>query len=145
MLISILKKLNWFGLTCLIILLLFMGEWMSLLAKKNYLLRCWGWLFLPNWIEALTLSLLLKLLPRKLEPSFALWSFFVLRLFCISVNLPYGHAWNTVVMSELMLLVATWNCWMSYKNGYAGLLLLHLFLFWTLGSMSKCSQLNSFL
>ena len=32
------------------------------------------------------------------------------------------NAWNTVVMSGLVLLVATWNCWISYKNGYAGLL-----------------------
>ena len=24
-------------------------------------------------------------------------------------------------MSELVLLVATWNCWISYRNGYAGL------------------------
>ena len=31
-----------------------------------------------------------------------------------------------VVMSGLVLLVATWNCWISYKNGYAGLLVLHL-------------------
>ena len=41
-------------------------------------------------------------------------------------SLPYGHAWNTAVMSGLVLLVATWNCWISYKNGYAGLLVLHL-------------------
>ena len=33
-----------------------------------------------------------------------------------SVNLPYGHAWNTVVLSGLVLLVATWNCWIIYKN-----------------------------
>ena len=44
----------------------------------------------------------------------------------ISINLPYGHAWNTVVMSGLALLVATWNCWISYQNRYAGLLVLHL-------------------
>ena len=84
------------------------------------------WLSLLNWIGALTLSLLLKLLPRKLEPWFVLWSFFLLRLFWISINLPYGRAWNTVVMSGLVLLVATWNCWISYKNEYAGLLVLHL-------------------
>ena len=42
------------------------------------------------------------------------------------INLQYGHAWNTVVMSRLVLLVATWNSWKSYKNGYAGLLVLHL-------------------
>ena len=44
----------------------------------------------------------------------------------ISINLPYGHAWNTVVMSGLVLLVATWNCWISCKNRYTGLLVLQL-------------------
>ena len=39
--------------------------------------------------------------------------------------LPYGVAWNTVVMSGLVLLVATSICWISQKNGYAGLLVLH--------------------
>ena len=38
----------------------------------------------------------------------------------------YSHAWNTVAMSGLVLLVATWNCWISYKNGYVRLLVLHL-------------------
>ena len=42
------------------------------------------------------------------------------RLLCISINLPYGHVQNTVVMSELVLLVATCNCQMSYRNEYAG-------------------------
>ena len=36
------------------------------------------------------------------------------------------YAWNTYVISGLVLLVATWNCWISYKNRYAGLLILHL-------------------
>ena len=27
--------------------------------------------------------------------------FFFLRLLCISTNLPYGHGWNSVVMSRL--------------------------------------------
>ena len=89
---------------------LLMWKWMRLFLRKNHLLRCWGWLFLLNWIGALTLSLLLKLPPRKLESWFALWSFFLLRFLCISVNLRYCHAWNTVVMSGLVLLVATWNC-----------------------------------
>ena len=35
---------------------------------------------------------------------------FLLRLLCISINLPYTHIWNTVVMSGLVPLVATWNC-----------------------------------
>ena len=35
-------------------------------------------------------------------------------LFFISINLPHSHAWNTVVISGLVLLVATWNCQVSY-------------------------------
>ena len=31
-------------------------------------------------------------------------------LYLYKLNLPYGHVWNTVVMSGLVLLVATWNC-----------------------------------
>ena len=34
--------------------------------------------------------------------------------------------WNTAVISGLVPLVATWKWWISYKNGYAGLLVLHL-------------------
>ena len=76
-----------------------MWKSMGLFSRKNYLLRYCGWLSVLNWIGTLTLSLLPKLLQRKLEHWFVL-SFF--------------------------LLVATWNCWISYKNGYAGLLVLHL-------------------
>ena len=61
------------------------------------------------------------------------------------INLPCGHVWNTVVMSGLVLLFATWNCWISYRNGYAGLLVFHLLPLLNLGSLSKCSQLKSFL
>ena len=57
--------------------------------------------------ETLTLSLLLIPLSKKLEPWFALWSFFFLRILFISVNLPYGLAKNTVVMSGLVLSTAT--------------------------------------
>ena len=49
-----------------------------------------------------------------------------MKLLCISINLPYVHARNTIFTSGLVPLVATWNCWISYKNGYAGLLVLHL-------------------
>ena len=40
----------------------------------------------------------------------------------------YVHVWNTLVTSGLMPLVATWNCYTSYKNRYAGLLVIHLLL-----------------
>ena len=36
--------------------------------------------------------------------------FFLLRLLCISINLPDAHVWNTVVTSGLVPLVATWIC-----------------------------------
>ena len=49
-----------------------------------------------------------------------------MRLFCISINLLYHHAWNIVVLSGLRFLAATWNCYISYKNIYAGLFVLHL-------------------
>ena len=35
------------------------------------------------------IAILLKLSPGKLEPCFVLWSFFLQRLLCISINLPY--------------------------------------------------------
>ena len=70
-LISMLKKLNWFRLTILTLVLL-MWRWMGLFLRKNHLLRCRGCLSLLNWIGALTLSLLLNLPPRKLERCFVL-------------------------------------------------------------------------
>ena len=53
-------------------------------------------------------------------------SFFLQRLLCISINLPYGYALNIVVIPRRVLLDTTWNCWLRYKNGYAGLLVFHL-------------------
>ena len=91
-------------------LVLLMWKSMGLFLRKNDLLKCWGWLSFLNWVGALTLSLLLKLHPRKLEPWFIVWSFFLLRLLCFIINLPYNNVWNTVVMSGLVLLVASWNC-----------------------------------
>ena len=51
LLISMLEKCNWFCLTGLITQVLLMVKWMGLFLRKN-LLRCWGWLSLPNWIGA---------------------------------------------------------------------------------------------
>ena len=41
---------------------------------------------------------------------------FLLRLLCISINLPYTHIWSTVVMSGLVPQVITWNYQTSYKK-----------------------------
>ena len=61
------KNSNSFCFTCLMTLVLLMWKWMGLFLRKNHPFRCYGWLSLPNWIEAHTLPLLLKLFPRKLE------------------------------------------------------------------------------
>ena len=79
----------------------------SVLEEKSSF-KMLGWLSPLNWIGAFTLSLLIKLPIRKSEFWFVIWNFH-LRLLCISVNLPYGHAWNTVVMFGLVPLNATWN------------------------------------
>ena len=67
LLISVLGKLSWFCLTDLITMVQLMWKWMGLFLGKYYLLRCWGWPSLLNWIGILTLSLLLKLPPIKVE------------------------------------------------------------------------------
>ena len=91
---------------------------MGLFLRKNHVWKCWGWLSLLNRIGSLILSLLLKQPPRKLETWFVLWSFFLLRLLCISINLPYGHVRNTVVMSRLVPLITTSKCLIIYKSRY---------------------------
>ena len=67
-----------------------------------------------------------KTTPKKIGALIRSMKFLSPRLLCISINLPYGHAWNTVVTSGLVALVATWNCQISYKKGYAGLSVLHM-------------------
>ena len=41
--------------------------------------------------------------------------------FFISID---SHAWNVVAMLGLVLPTATWICYISYRNGYPGLLVL---------------------
>ena len=67
LLISMLRKLSRSRLTGLITLVPLMWKLMVLFLKKNNLLKYWCWPSLLNWIGALTLSVLLKLHPRKLE------------------------------------------------------------------------------
>ena len=62
-----------------------MWKWMGLFLRKNDFLRYWAWFSLLNWIGVLTLSLLLTLPSRKLEPWFILWSSFLLRLLSVSL------------------------------------------------------------
>ena len=90
---------------------------------------------LLNCIGVLTLPLLLKYITsiaktasKKIGALICSMTFLSAEVALYLKNLPYVHVWNTVVTSGLVPLVATWNCWTSYKNGYAGLLVLHLLL-----------------
>ena len=69
--------------------------------EKNHLSRCWNSFSLQNWIAALILPLLIKLPLRKLEPWSVLW------WFISDLDLQLDLAWNTFVMSGLVLLAAT--------------------------------------
>ena len=80
---------------------------------------------LLNWIGAFTLSLLLNWSLRKLESWFVLSCFFPLRFLFVSLSLPSGLAWNTIVSSGEVLLITAWICWISCRNRYVGLLVLH--------------------
>ena len=81
-------------------LLLLMWKWMGLFLKKNHCWICWGWLL--DWGSYMISNA--KTASEKLELWFVLWSFFLLGLLCISINLPYAHVWNTVVTSGLFSL-----------------------------------------
>ena len=53
---------------------------------------------------------------KFLSPEVALY------LYKSTIRLCMEHCCHV----SLVLLVATWNCWISYRNGYVGLLVLHL-------------------
>ena len=62
----------------------------------------------------------------------------------ISINLPYSLDCNNV-MFGLMLLAATLICYISCREGYVGLLVLHLLPLLTPSlTFTKCSQFKSF-
>ena len=63
-------------------------------------LRCWDCLSLLSWIGTFSLSLA-KTAPPSCPKK-------ILRVLFISINLPYTLTWNTVVLSGLILLTATW-------------------------------------
>ena len=95
-------------------------------------------LFLLSCTRAFRLSLLLQPPSRNLEPWFVLWSFFLLRLLFIPVNLQYGLACNAIVRSGLVLLPTNGLCYINCKNIYVELLalnLLHLLKPWLITEM----------
>ena len=116
-------------MNCVVLL---MWKCMGPSLMKNYLLRCRDSFLVINCTAVFTVSLLLKYLPRKLEPWFTLgflnFDFFLLRLLFISINPPCGIVWSTVVMCWLVRVITNWISWISCGNGYIGLLTLNLLL-----------------
>ena len=81
-----------------ITLLLLMGKWVGLFLKENHL-------NLLNLICGSSLSLFVKLLSGKSEPLIHPMKFLSPVEACCKSK--YDLAWNTVVMSGLMLVVVT--------------------------------------
>ena len=114
----------------LIALVLLMWKWMGLFLRKIHSLRYWGGLSILNWIRAPKFFLLLKLVPRKLEPRFVLLSFFLLMLPCISLTVPDDDACNADVMPWLVLLVPEKQIYRAVGHLFAA----------SLGPLAHCSN-----
>ena len=54
---------------------------------------------------------------RVVNKSYTKSTVVYIHIHYVTIKIQHGHAWNTVVISGLVLLVATWNCQISYKNG----------------------------
>ena len=50
-----------------------------------------------------------KTASKKIGALIRSMKFLLWRLLCISVNQPYGHAWNTIVISGLVLSFSTFE------------------------------------
>ena len=95
--------------------LLWVCSWAKIIFQDQ-----WGCHSLYDWIESLTLSQLLKLHPRKLEPWFFLWNFFSQKI-SVSLYIYHHFRWSIFVMFGLVLLSSTWKCYICYNNGYVGM------------------------
>ena len=92
-------------------------------------------------MAVLSSSLMVEILLRKLASCLPLGLLF------ISMNLLYDLAWNTAVMSGLVLLTTTHICYISYRNGYVGLLVLHLLpllILWVIFEMQLVSVFSRY-
>ena len=94
------------------------GEWMGLSLIRNHLLNCWDCPFLLKWIGTFTLPLLLELPVGALVCSTKLLSSKVVLYFLKST------IWLCMEYCYHVRLGAP-NC---FRNGYVGLLILHLLL-----------------
>ena len=125
LLILLVGKFNLFYLIVIINLVLFWckNAWISP-WRKNFE-DAW---ILPHRNGFFALFVLLKLLVIIWGSiRFVPCNLFFLWLYFISINLSSKLAWSTVFVSELGLVIST-GLLISWRNGYVGLLLLHLML-----------------
>ena len=124
-------------------LILMPGKWTGLSMMNNHMSRCRNYLSLLNCIRTISLSLFLKLHPRKLGPWFVLRSFFIFGLTFIFINLPHCFPWNNAIVHGLVFPIALFTSWISYSSRFVGKLA-HTWCFsWTLGSLSKYNRPDS--
>ena len=123
------KKLNLLHIINLTTCVLVMWKYMGLLLMKNLLVTCWDCLLL-NCIRVLTWFLMITVSKNFCEVSFCegcTWS--------LSVFYPALHGILHGI-SGIVLLIAAWICWITYKNSYIRLLdlnlLLHLYPWFTI-------------
>ena len=87
LLISMLEKLIWLDQSNNTVAIAVKMDGSVIEEKSSFKMLWLNFSSKLNW--AVKLFLLLKLPPRKLKPWFILQTFFLLRLLCISRNLPY--------------------------------------------------------
>ena len=111
LLISMLEKLNWFGLTGLITLVLLMyGKIdVSVLEEKSSF-KMLGLIFSSKLDCGSYIISIAKTASKKIEALIHSLRFLSPEVNLYVYNLPYAHIWNIVVTSALVPLVATWNC-----------------------------------
>ena len=97
-----------------------MWKWMCLFLRKNHLLRCWVQPFLLNWIGCFHITTSISKTASKKIGAFVLWSLFLLRLLCISINLPYAYRYYfgsySSEMAELVPLLFSWGRSTRYSD-----------------------------
>ena len=120
---SMLQKLNWFCLTDLITQVLLILKYMGLSIKKTIILMGLTSCSKLDWGSCI---ISIDKIANKEIAALTRRMKVLLKLLSISINLPENHAWNSLVFSRLVPLVVTWYFQISYKNGYAGLLVLYL-------------------
>ena len=86
-----------------------MWKWMGKFLIKYHVLRCWGWLPLLKLDWGSYIIFIAKTASKKIGVLICSVRFLSPELLCISINLSYSYAWNNVIISGLVLLVAAWK------------------------------------